>query len=320
VLGDLVVDPGDLAGDDLRRGRRPPARRGCAGCFSALAIRSRARVSSWGSSSATSRAACCARRVSRAGGDVAQARGGERGLEVGEDLVAVGAGRALSFLRRAVGLDPLGGDGEDLVVEAGGAGAVEREAAEDEELGLGVVGAADAGAAELVVHEALGEEAAEQALDDAVLEVEVHDLAVEVAGVAEDDGADGGVAAPLAEGLVFLRGARRASRVAAQLGSAPARRWRAGRRQRARAGSTRAAASSRGEGLGAEQAEGGGEGAAEVVVAEAEPVREVGEQAAQLGDAELEVVLALADLLELALDLEVEEGLAARLDGRRSRR
>jgi hypothetical protein len=158
-------------------------------------------------------------------------------------------------------------------VEAGGAGAVEREAAEDEELGLGVVGAQDAGAGSSSWRKPWEQEAAEQALDDAVLEVEVDDLAVEAAGVAEHDGADGGLAAPLPGLLVAARGTRRVSRVAAQVGSAPARRSRAGRRQRARAGSVWAAALVEGgEGLGAEELEGGGQGAAEVLVAEAEPL------------------------------------------------
>jgi hypothetical protein len=67
------------------------------------------------------------------------------------------------------------------------------------------LGAQHAGAGQLVVQEALRAEAAEQALDDAVLEVEVHDLAVEAAGVTKHHGSR-------------RLGTRNASRVAAQVG------------------------------------------------------------------------------------------------------
>ena len=110
-----------------------------------------------------------------------------------------------------LGIDPAGGDRDQLLVQPGGAGAVEAEPAEQDDAGDGVRRLGQAGPGEIVVDEALGGEAAEQPLDDAVLQVQVDDVVVQRAGVLEDDGADRRVAAPFPELLVALAG--RAERV-----------------------------------------------------------------------------------------------------------
>ena len=89
------------------------------------------------------------------------------------------------------------------------------------------------------MHEALGQEPPEQPLDDPVLEVEVHDLVVDVARVVEDDtGRIGACAPPLPRALfAALAAARSVSSVSAQVGSAPGRRSSAGNaRTRVRCG------------------------------------------------------------------------------------
>src|SRR5690606_41320811 len=92
-----------------------------------------------------------------------------------------------------VGLAPAGDDRADLGVPAGGSISVERGPTEGEDRRLGIIGQAHAGAAELVVDEALGEEATEQAPDDAVFEAHVDDVVVGVLGGREDDRAYRGV-------------------------------------------------------------------------------------------------------------------------------
>ena len=88
-------------------------------------------------------------------------------------------------------------------MQAGCAGAVKRNAAEEDDATDGIVGLADAGAGEIVVDEALRAETAEQALDDAVFEVDVHHALIDVGGGLEDDRADGARCAPLVEILIF---------------------------------------------------------------------------------------------------------------------
>ena len=96
--------------------------------------------------------------------------------------------------------------------------AVEREPAEQDHARDRVGGLREAGAREVVVDEALRAEAGEQALGDALLEVQVDGVLGEHARVLEDDRPDRRLAAPVGELLVLLAG--RAQRVE---GGGPAR-------------------------------------------------------------------------------------------------
>lgn len=87
-----------------------------------------------------------------------------------------------------------------------GAGAVQGQAAEGDDPGHGVVGEDNARAGEFVVDKALRQKAAEEALDHAVLEVQVHDIVVDVAGIAKYDRPDGRLFAPLPGLLPALAG------------------------------------------------------------------------------------------------------------------
>ena len=97
--------------------------------------------------------------------------------------------------------------GDELLVQPRGRGAVEAEAAEQDHARDRVRRLGEAGAGEVVVDEALGDEAAEQPLHDPVLQVEVDDVVVERAGVLEDDRADRRVAPPFPGLLVPLAAA-----------------------------------------------------------------------------------------------------------------
>ena len=99
-----------------------------------------------------------------------------------------------------------------------GAPAVERQAPEQDHPRNRVRGLREAGAREIVEDEALGAEAGEQALRDALLEVEMDRVLGEDAGVLEDDRPDRRLTAPVGELLVLPAG--RAQRVE---GGGPAR-------------------------------------------------------------------------------------------------
>ena len=101
-------------------------------------------------------------------------------------LAAVGLERALALAR----LDPAGRDRDQLLVQPRRPWAVEGEPAEQDDARDRVVGLGQAGAREVVVDEALGGEAAEQALDDALLQMQVDDVLVHRARVLEDDRPD----------------------------------------------------------------------------------------------------------------------------------
>jgi len=122
-------------------------------------------------------------------------------------FAGVGFERALALR----GLDPARGDRHHLFVQPLGAAAVERQPAEQDDAGHGITALGEAGAGEVVMHETLGAEAREQALRDALFEVQVNGIVGEHPRVFEDDGADGRFTPPLGELLV--RRARRAQRV-----------------------------------------------------------------------------------------------------------
>ena len=77
---------------------------------------------------------------------------------------------------------PLGGDGEDFIVQSGRALSVQRQSAERHHSGHGVSGANHTGAGQLIVEEALRQEASQQTLHHPLLEVEVDHLIVEGSG------------------------------------------------------------------------------------------------------------------------------------------
>ena len=103
-------------------------------------------------------------------------------------------------------LGPAGRDGEDFLVEANRASAVKRKTSKQDDARDGVGGVGQAGTGEVVVDKALGEKAPEQALNDAVLQVELDGIVVYALGRIENNGADGGFLAPLVEALVFVLG------------------------------------------------------------------------------------------------------------------
>ena len=98
-------------------------------------------------------------------------------------------------------------------MQALGARAVQREAAEQDDARDRVGDLRDAGARQVVVDESLRAEAGEQPLRDALLEVQVHDLLGHHALVLEDDRAHRCLAAPVGELLAAApRGAQRVER------------------------------------------------------------------------------------------------------------
>ena len=77
--------------------------------------------------------------------------------------------------------------------------------------GIESAGLYQAGPGQVVVDEALGAEPGQQALRHALLQVQVHRVVGEHAGVLEHDRADGGVAPPL--GQLLVAPARHAQRI-----------------------------------------------------------------------------------------------------------
>ena len=103
-------------------------------------------------------------------------------------------------------LDPAGGDRDQHLVQALGPAPEQAEPSQQRHTGDGIGGLHQAGAGEVVVHEALGAEPGQQTLRDALLQVQVHGVVAEHPGVFEDDGPDGGVPPPLGELLAGLAG------------------------------------------------------------------------------------------------------------------
>ena len=103
-------------------------------------------------------------------------------------------------------LGPAGRDGEDFLVEADRAGAIKRKASKQDDARDGVGSVGEAGAGEVMMNEALGEKAAEQALNNAVLQVELDGIVVNALGRIENNRTDGGFLAPLVEVLVLILG------------------------------------------------------------------------------------------------------------------
>ena len=142
---------------------------------------------------------------------------------------------------------PLGGDGEDFIVQSGRAVSVQRQPAERHHSGYGVIGANHAGAGELIVQETLRQEASEQTLHHPMLEVEVDHLVVERTRIAEHHRPDGCLSAPLPAFLPLPDGGLAGHRgYAPQVWSAPMRSCRRGMTHRAVDGSRAACASSTG--------------------------------------------------------------------------
>ncbi len=175
-------------------------------------------------------------------------RGGRRRRWIAQRLLETREGGLLAALgqgpqrrgRAAPGLGPERRDGDDLLVQARGAWAVEGEAAEQHDAGLGAAASDDAGALQAGL-EALAEEARQQAAHQPVLQVELHDV-VRVGAVRADRRGGrrarrtGAARAPLAAAARRRprRGERRSSKASAQ--AAPAKAGSAGsRRKSARA-------------------------------------------------------------------------------------
>lgn len=255
-------------------------------------------------------------------GDPVERRVGERALHAPERVLLVGLAHGPEPAAPGHGVDPGRGDGEDLVVEPRGLLAVEGEAAEEHDGGLGVVGEHHAGAGEVVVDEALAEQAPEQPLGDAVLEVEVDERLVEGPDVLEDDGPEGARAAPLAEILVATaRGAQGVEGVEpGRIGAAAEGELGEGPRQRRAAGVLRVGDGP--QGLAAwEQLQRTGDGLAERLLVELEVSLGGAQHLAEHLDLGGELLVALARLLQLLLDdLLLERGGALVVDGSGERR
>jgi len=123
----------------------------------------------------------------------------EGGVELLDGLPVDGVGvGAEGRVADVGGPGPAGGDVDDLVVEARGPGAVEREAPGEDHPLHRVVAREDTRAGEVVEDEALREEAPEQPPRHRVLQVEVDHRPVERARVAEHHRPERRLAPPLA--------------------------------------------------------------------------------------------------------------------------
>ena len=131
-------------------------------------------------------------------------------------------GRQLRPLLRVL---PAGADGDDLLVESGGAAAIQREAAKQDDACVLIAAGCEAGTGEVVVHEALRKEASEQALHHAVLEVEVHGRLIERRLRLEHDRADRRRPAPPEVAFAVLRRGAQGVEGVRPVGCATARRF-----------------------------------------------------------------------------------------------
>lgn len=96
---------------------------------------------------------------------------------------------------------------ENLLVQAGCAGAVERQPAKQDDPWDGILAMDQAIAGQVVVHEALRQEPSQQSLDNAMVQVELDDAVVHALGSIKHHRADGGFFAPL-EALLAVLGQR----------------------------------------------------------------------------------------------------------------
>ncbi len=133
------------------------------------------------------------------------ARAGEEGLvEQAERLGLRFTGVGLEGLLAELGIDPAGSDGDQLLMQPRRGWAVQAKAPEEHDAGDRVRCLGQAGSGQVVMDEALGGEAAEQALHDAMLQVKMDDLVVHLARVFEDHGSDRRRAPPF-PGLLVAR-------------------------------------------------------------------------------------------------------------------
>ena len=139
--------------------------------------------------SVASPAAAWARRARTAAGD--DPRVPQRRVELRHGGVLAAGAEGAERLLAVRGFGPEGGDRDDLLVQAGRAGAVERQPPEQENARLGA-GASDDAAAGQAVLESLAGEPGEQTADQPVFEMQLHDVgrvgAVRQDGRAEGDG------------------------------------------------------------------------------------------------------------------------------------
>ncbi len=96
-------------------------------------------------------------------------------------------------------------------MQPGSAGTIQAQTTEQDHAGDGIGRLGQASPRQIVMHEALGDEAAEQPLHDAMFQVQMDDVVVERAGIFEDDGTNRRFATPLPELLIAF--ARRPQRV-----------------------------------------------------------------------------------------------------------
>ena len=154
-------------------------------------------------------------------------------------------------------------------MQPGCPGTVETKPADENDPGDGVTSLGQAGAGEIVVDKALRGEAAEEPLNDPVLQVEVNHVLVHGASVVEDDRTNGRFSAPFPGLLIAFPGRRSVSMVSAQVGSAPCRWSTAGNWNRS-IGVSQSSPWDRLQGIGVHHLEGARDGGTEMVLAESD--------------------------------------------------
>ena len=184
-----------------------------------------------------------------------------------------------------VGVGPASGDGQKFFVQPGGARAVEREAAEQDDARDGVVGLREAGAREVVVDKALREKTTEKALHDAVLEVELHDVFVNAFGRVEDHRTNGRLPAPFEAAFAVFGGLRSVSSVVGPGGIGSASGVQIGKAKTLR---RLLRCRRRFEGLGTEHFQRAGDGVAKLVIVETDPLPGIVESIPERVDLPLE--------------------------------
>ena len=143
-------------------------------------------------------------------------------------------------------LDPAGGGRNQYLVQALGPVPEQAQPPQQHHARDGVGGLHQAGAGKVVVHEPLGAEPGQQALREALLQVQVHGVVAEHPGILEDHRPDRRLAPPLGELLAGLAG-----RAQGVQGGGPTRMEQAAPRRSARlagaGASVRTVAASRGQ-------------------------------------------------------------------------
>ena len=120
----------------------------------------------------------------------------ERRLQRRQRRLLAGAAVGREGARAACRIDPARGDRHHLLMQARGVPPVHGEPPEQHHPGIASGGRGETRLGQVVMDQPLGGEAAEQALGDAVLQVQMHGLVAEPSGVLERDGPDARPPAP----------------------------------------------------------------------------------------------------------------------------